>query len=395
MDVLKLESSYLPGSLVEGYTSMIWSERHLENGDFQMITPKIEETRALIPEGSLITHRETKEVMLVETHDVAVNEEGIPELTVEGRSLETVSEKRTILGQYNDEPWSSYKAYKASEIAALLLWTYLVDTSGQDPSRPGGTHDVDDAIANFLITDSSILTDTPQNWSLNNGDVYSQLKDILSLGGLGIRAIRPPGTTGNVVTFDISATASRGTVSKVSTPDISKIRLDIYSGADRTRFQSVNEPVIFHYDSGHIESPKYLFSVKDFCNVALVHSSLGVTEVWPETGTTPPSTPPTGLERRVLFVDGGTQGSETLTADFTKAVIQKGMVELAKRNRMYLFDGAISPVSPYIYGQHYFLGDKVTLIAQYGFEEEMVVTEYVRTEDAQGDRGYPTLIKAS
>jgi hypothetical protein len=392
MDVLKLEDSYLPGPLVEGYSSMIWTERYFEAGDFQMVTPKIEETKALIPEGSLITHRETKEVMVVETHDIQVNEEGIPQLTTVGRSLETTEEKRVAVG--TRDPWSTAKQYTASEMASLLLWTYLVDTSGQDPSRVGGTHDPDDAVPNFLVTDSTSLSAVAQYWSLKEGDVYSQLKDILSLGKLGVRAIRPPGTTGGVMTFDTSGGGTRGDVSKVSTPGITGIRLDVYNGLDRTRFQTDREPVIFHYDSGHIDSPKYLFSIKDFYNLALVTSSIGVTEVWPETGTTPPSTPPTGLDRRVLFVDGGTQG-DALLADFTQSVIQKGMVELAKHNRMILFDGAISPVSPYIYGVHYFLGDDVSLIAKYGFEAEMTVAEYIRTEDQAGDRGYPTLILSS
>jgi hypothetical protein len=393
MDILKLEDSYLPGPMVEGYTSMIWTERFTEAGDFSLVTPQIQEMKLLIPEGSLLTHRETEEIMQVETHNIEVDDDGIPNLVVEGRTLETASEKRAAMGVHG-EPWSSYKNYTASEIASLLLWTYLVDTTGQDASRVGGTHDVDDAVPGFVVTDSTTLAEVAASWSLQEGVVYSQLRDILTLGRLGVRAIRPPGTTGNIMTFDTSGGGTRGDVSKVSTPGISGVRLDVYNGLDRTRFQTDREPVIFHYDSGHINSPKYLSSIKDFYNVALVTSSLGVTEVWPETGTTPPSTPPTGLDRRVLFVDGGTQG-DALLADFTQSVIQKGMVELAKHNRMILFDGQISAVSPYKYKTHYFLGDDVSLLAQYGFEDEMVVAEYVRTEDKDGDRGYPTLIRSS
>lgn len=397
MDVMKLEDSYLPGPLVEGYTSMIWTERFKENGDFQLVTPKIEETRLLIPEGSLITLRDSEEVMMVETHDISVDtqagEDGIPELTVTGRTLEVATEKRAVMGTHG-EPWTAYKQYTTAQMVSLLLWTYLVDTSGQDPSRVGGTHDVDDNVNNFFVTNSSTISEAVKEWSLQEGVVYTQLRDILNLGKLGVRGIRPPGTTGNVISFDTSGGGTRGDVSQVSTPNIPGIRLDVYNGLDRTRFQTDREPVIFHYESGHIDSPKYLFSIKDFYNLALVTSTLGVTEVWPETGTTPPSTPPTGLDRRVLFVDGGQQG-DTVLAEFTASVIQKGMVELAKHNRIILFDGAISPVSPYVYKKDYFLGDDVSLLAEYGFEAEMTVAEYVRTEDQEGDRGYPTLILAS
>lgn len=393
MDVMKLDpTSYLPGPLVDGYTSMIWTERFSDAGDFSMATPKIEETKALIPEGSLIGLRDSREVMLVETLNIETSDTGVRELKIDGRTLETSMDNRSIMG--TRDPWSAYKNYKTSEFAAALMWNYLVNATNQDILRAGATKDAHDAVPGFVITDSTSLVEAATEWSLKEGDAYSQLRDILNLGRLGVRGIRPPGTTGNVMTFDTSGGGSRGDVSKVSTPDISGLRLDVYNGLDRTRFQTDREPVIFHYESGHINAPKYLFSIKDFKNLALVTSDLGVTEVWPETGTTPPSTPPTGLDRRVLFVDGGTQGDAPLD-EFTASVIQKGMIELAKHNRISMFDGAISPVSPYIYGQHYFLGDDVTLLAQYGFEAEMTVAEYVRTEDQSGDWGYPTLVRSS
>lgn len=394
MDVVRLDSSYLPDGLIEGYRSMIWAERYFTNGDFELVTPKIEATRAVLPEGSFISLLDSKEVMRVETHAIKVNERGVPELNLTGRTTETFLENRTALGLYR-EPWNSMKNWTTAEVLAYYLWTYMVETAGQDPSKVGGTHNSNDDIANIVVTDSSTLVEVAKAWSLQEGEVYAQLKDILTLGMLGIRGIRPPGTTGNVVTFDTSGGGTRGDISRTSVPDISGLRLDVYNGLDRTRFQSIREPVIFHYDAGHINSPSYLFSIKDWKNVAMVSSSIGNTEVWPETGTTPPGTPPTGLDRRVLYVDGGTQG-DTLLADFTASVIQKGMVELAKHIRRILFDGAIAPDSPYIYGRDYALGDQVSLIAKYGFEAEMLVAEYVRTEDsAEGDRGYPTLILAS
>jgi hypothetical protein len=391
MDVMKVDpTSYLPGPLVEGYSSMIWTERFLEVGDFHLTTPKIEETKLLIPEGSLITLRDSREVMLVETHNIEVSKEGIPELKVDGRTLESHLDNRA-LGNVYQTPWVAYKQYKTSEISAYLLWNFLVNTTNQDPGLVGGIKDPKDAVPGFVVTDSTTIVEAVKEWSLQEGQVYSQFRDILNLGNLGVRGIRPPGTTGNVMTFDTSGGGSRGDVSKVSTPNITGFRLDVYNGLDRTRFQSDREPVIFHYDSGDIDEPKYLLSIKDYKTSAVVVSSIGLTEVWPFTGITPPSTPPTGLDRRVLFVDGGTQGDATLP-DFTASVIQKGMVELAKHNRMILFDGAISPISNYKYGADYFLGDSVSVLAQYGFEAEMVIAEYIRTEDHEGDRGYPTLV---
>lgn len=372
---------------------MIWTERYFANGDFELVTPKIAETISLIPEGSFISLLDTREVMRVETHTIKVNSEGYPELNTKGRTYETFLENRAATGAVYREPWLTSKSYTPSQMLAYYLWTYLVEATGQDPSRVGGTHDATDAIANLLVTNSATLAETASQWSLDEGEVYAKLKDLLALGTLGVRGIRPPGTTGDVVSFDVSGAGTRGDISETSTPDISDMRLDVYNGLDRTRFQSDRESVIFHYDAGHIVAPSYLFSIQDWKNVAIVTSSIGRTVVWPETGITPPGTPPSGLDRRVLYVDGGTQGDTDLGV-FTASVIQKGQVELAKHNRRLLFDGAISPDSPYIYGEHYTLGDAVSLIAQYGFEAEMLVAEYVRTQDIDGDRGYPTLILA-
>ncbi len=34
----------------------------------------------------------------------------------------------------------------------------------------------------------------------------------------------------------------------------------------------------------------------------------------------------------------------------------------------------------------------VTVLAEYDFSQTMRVSEYIRTEDAEGDRGYPGLV---
>ena len=94
MEVLRLNpTTYLPDSLVEGYTSMIWTERYLENGEFEMKTPKVSETKALIPENSMLSLLDTQEVMFVETHSIGRDSNGISELTVKGRTFETFLQK--------------------------------------------------------------------------------------------------------------------------------------------------------------------------------------------------------------------------------------------------------------------------------------------------------------
>ena len=392
MDVVRLDGdTYLPNGLVEGYNSMIWTERYQKNGDFEMHTPNIEKMKIFLPEGSYISLLDSEEVMRVETHEIQVNSAGVPELTVTGRTFETFLENRIALNTYG-APWKAVWEYTIYEIVALILWQYLVYEGDQDVTITDGLKDPNTSISNLittLTTDISVWdpeTDTfsipSQEWWLDEGDLYKPFLDFLTLSGLGYRNIRPSGTTAKHIEFNSTVGLGRGMSIIEEWVDISQLRLDVYSGLDRSRFQSDREPVIFHYDSGHIENPKYLFSISDWKNVATVSSSIGRVDV----GDTAAS----GVDRRILFVDGGSLGDLDYD-EFSASLTQKGLIELAKHNKAIVFDGAISPISQYKYGSQYFLGDTVTLLAQYGFESTMQVAEYIRTEDQAGDRGYPTL----
>lgn len=394
MDVLRLNpTTFLADEIIEGYSSMIWTERYLSNGEFEMHTADIAKTRALIPEDSLICLRDSPEVMIVETHEI----DSKGELVVRGRTFETFLEHRGIFGTPYKTPWKTYRQYTTPEAVAALIWNYLVNTSGKDVTRQNYDILTQLAVPNVVVTDSSVITpaEAVRDWWLEEGEVYKFVTDFLGLAKLGVRNIRPISTTGNVMTFNTSTTAGvHGTATKTTTTNIDKLRLDIYNGLDRTKNQSAREAVIFHYDSGHIDDPSYVFSNKDLKYMAVVSSSIGNFDVWPTAGNVVPSPIPSGRSMRVLYVDGGDIGNLDVNT-FKASLIQKGQIELSEHNRQVLFDGAISPYSPWKYGKEYFLGDKVTVMAQYGFDLTMMVTEYVRTEDSQGDRGYPALVLSS
>jgi len=393
MDLLRVDpNTYLPDTLVEGYTSLIWTERMLEAGGFELSTPEIEKTASLLPEGSFVTLRDTKEVMVVESHTMTRSPEGTAELKLFGSTYDTLLRGRVMVANEHGKDWPVLWPYKGSEFISMLAWTHLVNRSGEDPSRADTMMDVYGWIPQVVVTDSSTIAGVTEDWTLAGGEVYQRLRDFLSLSDLGVRTIRPSKTTGNVMSFDTSRTASRGTPIKTPTSNIAELRLDVYNGLDRTKNQSSRPAVIFHYEAGHIDQPQYLISLKEYRNVAVISTSIGSFSIVPHT-TPPEDGTAAGLDRRVLFVDGGSKADEESETDFTNAAIQKGYIELAKHNRVVMFDGAISPLAPYAYNVDYFLGDRVTLMGEFGFEETMFISEYIRTEDINGERGYPGLAR--
>jgi Siphovirus ReqiPepy6 Gp37-like protein len=390
MDIYRLDpNTYLPNALLEGYSSMIWTERHVGRGDFELKTAEVFPTMEFLPEGTLLGLRDSPEIMVVETRSISVDAEGLSELTIVGKTFETFLENRILLAAVYNTPWLTTKAYTPSEVVELLLWTYLVNTTGEDPSRPAWVIDNKTGLPNVVVTDSTTISETPQQWWFEEGAVYPLFQDLMILGDVGIRNIRPNNTTGDIIRFDTSRTAARGNVIKTTTSNISQIRLDVYNGTDRSRLQSSREPVMFHYDSGHIDNPSYLFSTTDYKTMATISASFGSVNVYPPS-VRERNANATGFDRRVLFIDGGDIGDQDYNT-FVNSLVQKALIELKKHSKVRLFDGAISPVSPYEFRKDYFLGDYVTLLARFGFDQTMRVSEYVRTEDAEGDRGYPGL----
>ena len=392
MDLLTLDrTTFLPKELVEGYTSLIWTERFREAGEWELVTSDINRTRALLPIGSLVTLRDVSEVMFVESHSMLREKDGGIGLKVIGRTFETFLENRVLLPTVYNESWAVYGKYKDSEFISLMLWNHLVNTTGEDPTRTARTQDSKTGIPNVVVTDSGTLTDVTKSWALESGEVYGRFKEILVSSSYGIRAIRPVRSTGNVMTFDTTRTANRGKVTKTVTSNITKLCIDVYNGTDRTATQSVVEPVVLNYGAGHIDSPEYLISNRSFRNMATISASTGTASIWPNV-TPPPNQNTTGLDRRTLFVDAGAKGDTQLLADYETAAYQKGYSELAKHQQTSIFDGAMSLLSPFLYQKDYFLGDKISLMGEFGFQEDMYVSEYTRTMDVEGERGYPSLV---
>ena len=56
-----------------------------------------------------------------------------------------------------------------------------------------------------------------------------------------------------------------------------------------------------------------------------------------------------------------------------------------------MIDGEVVPQDEYTFGVDYFLGDKVELEDPHGTIQNAVITEYIRSSDARGEKAYPTV----
>jgi hypothetical protein len=447
MDVVRLgpayNTAYIPDELVEGYSSCIWTERFAAPGEFEIKTPHINAMRTLLPEDTLISHLDTREVMMVENHVIEVNDEGVPELVITGRDLKTWLEHRYVESKYQKKR-KMRRNYTAVDGLAVLAWQAFVNGTGKDVTRgdPNPWDDTDasdtdypwttyDVLPNVVITDSVPVdgSGVAKRWWLTEGLLGPQFWVFMNKYKLGIRALRPQQGAGSkqVITVDHTPLADRGKVSKVSTDISVKMAFDLYKGLNRSEDQSTNPVVSFSTLQGDLGSPQYLWSKKDYKTVIEIISGVGIGDQ-----TRPGEGALTGWKRKVDQLDAGTPDIPTeperpkdprknatnaevnawkddidawkikhgkwvtrknsIISEFTADVKDDASNLLDLRRPVRVMTGDISTLTPFQYKVHYDLGDKVTTHGDYGMVENMIVSEYIRTDDQDGDRGYPGLI---
>lgn len=362
MDLMRCKNAtWEPDLLIEGWTSLIWTERYRPEGSFEMRSPLALNLREKIPEDSLVCIRQSREMMLVE--DWAIDEDGEdgPEWVTTGRSViapwtehrnttmitSTPGAASAVTSFAGDNQWPS------SEVVTLLTahMTSLYDVREEIPGLAGTTN---------LVTHVG----TVKTFEHPPGPLYDEIWRLLAMEDAGLRSQRPLNATGALGFW-------------------------LYSGLDRSAQQSTNAQCIFSVTADHIVDPSYLFTLRDYRNVAYVYSPL-----WNERVYAPGvASSVSGRNRRILYVDASNEIKSGTDAQKSRKAQQVGLAALAKVNATKFFDGQIATTAPQIYGTDYYLGDKVTLLAEYGLSQTMQVGEYVRAEDREGFRAYPTLIQ--
>lgn len=424
MQLLRLgplgSTAYIPDDLIEGYSSLIWTERGNTPGDFELRTPKVDEFRTLMPEGLLISELDSTEVMMVEDHEITISNDGYPELIVRGRTVDMMFEHRHIEAPYKKKRKMA-REYTPIGAAAVIMWNAIDNTSDVDVTRSGGTNvATKDRIPNVMITDSVVDNGSLKRWWLKEGPVYPQLADILVRWDLNLRTIRPNDTTGTAIRVK-TGSGDRGDIERTVHTDIGSLRFDLYQGLDRTGANSNIDPVVLNVLHGDIDNAKYLFSIKDYKTACEIVASPNLLTSGADIYRNSTEAAYSGWNRRVMSYEGGepelpakprepTDGSNfaqwnaynallqaweanvaAIENQFVNDLVDDALRALKRQRKVSLFTGDVSLSAPYQYRKHYFLGDKVRLQGAYGQLEDMIVSEYIRTEDSDGDRGYPGL----
>jgi Siphovirus ReqiPepy6 Gp37-like protein len=344
-------------TVIEGFQSFIWAERYYSMGDFQIVTRSTIENRSLLKPGTWIGMNGSYRIQKIETVKDSTADDGTKNITVTGRSLESLLDDRVAMSELSDLTTNPKLIMTGTpgEIARAIFDMICVSGAiSPNDSIPfyhagtlleAGTIDEPDEVVEITFEPAS---------------VYNDIAKVCQMWELGFRLVK--------------------------NGDLGEIYFEVYTGHNRTTDQQVYRPVVFSADMESISQSSVLHSVASLKTVAYVFTQNGSGVVYADGYDSSVS----GADRKVLLVNAGditTAAGSQLDAE----IAQRGRNELAGYREIYAFDGEISQTSRYIYGTDYNLGDLVEERNPDGFANYMLVTEQIFISDSAGERSYPSL----
>jgi hypothetical protein len=342
------------GELVHGIKTVMWIERYREAGEFTITANVSSGIRDALPIGTFISHIKTPEVMVVENHEISDQKTDDLEVTITGRSFETILEQRIVGANKTfpaGEPTNVVLAANTSWRQAETLISLHIET--------GQVVDPADVLKNVYpmatvnnSTGASVAREVPF------GTVYDAVIDILAEDNIGISTSRPTG--GSAVTW-----------------------IFIHDGVDR------RNQVVFSFDAGDITNADYLWSNKSSKNSILVTSNWS--QVMVKAGA--------GYSRRVTIIDASDidehikdPPDQTVRWQIENNLTNRGYAVLKSMNQISLSKAQAAKNSKkYVYRKHFNVGDIVLIDGLFNESASMRVTEYVEIFDKDGSSQYPTL----
>jgi len=265
VDIIRLIPGSTPTTLVgaeivNGIETVTWIERYEKNGEFTITGPLDAGLMQKLPLESLISHMKTKEVMIVENHEIS--KERI--VTISGRSFETFLENR-VVGTNQVWPRPVGTPLEQLSLSAGNPWDQ-VETLIFDYIGPL-SYEAGNSLFEFSVTKTGPFPSvTAAVLPLEREAVYDQLVSVLTQYNLGIRSMRP----------------------SVDSPSSTTMYVDIYNGINKA------QEVGFSVDFGDITGAEYLWSSKRRKTGVLVTGNIVETYI--------PGAE-TGYNRRILKVD--------------------------------------------------------------------------------------------
>jgi Siphovirus ReqiPepy6 Gp37-like protein len=374
MNIYTLNRKFLRQDIIDGFNSVIWTERYYGDSEVELVVPATTEMiRKLVP-GTFLALDGSNEVMILETYNI---ESG--NLKVTGLSLLPWLNNRFIRTspKHDDQYW-----YISGMPPGQVLW-YIVNNMCVAGS-PYLTGSINTGIANpqQLAIPGLILKDFDKaggNISVGvpYGPIYDALREIATTYEVGMQ-----------ITLE-SASDTAYTLA-----------FRTYRGLDRTSGQTLYPPVRFSPQLDSLTDIKELQSIAALKTLVYAFASNNPVDA----NDVPLATTPgvgalsgsqyTGFDLRALLVFSSDITTDMVggsSANLLAVLNSRAKDELNNNRFEKAVDGEIVPANQFRYGVHYNLGDVIEVQGNSEIISTSRVTEYIRSQDEAGERAYPTV----
>lgn len=375
MQLFVLDKSFEVVSLCDTFSSLIWTERYSGYGDFELYLPASMANINMFPRGFYLwlieppvldkngRKIETRnDVMIIEKTELSTDIEDGDQLVISGRSLEALLLRRVIPKKVK------YESTDPRETIKIILNENIVKPSESARKIP-----------NFKIAiDSSQRPDTKDKRSYEfDGDyVYDAIKTICDDCDWGF-------------SLDLKSDDHWKT---------SYLAFSIVYGTDRSYEQTDNPFMVFSPKFDNLISSDTIEDDTEFFNSAYVASSEETKDnktrrlikyVANNTGRSGWDIRETFYTNSDAKLNDGNNNPRP-DSDIYLELEKYGKDELKSQKSNDSFDAEIALLESVQYHRDYDIGDIIQFDNAYGVNKTARITEYVRNEDDNGYREYPT-----
>lgn len=353
MDLRVLDENFCVQYILDEYQSLIWTDRYNKNGDFEIYMPLTADVLEVFQNGNYLSMDESDHLMIIEDLKLTTDIESGYFITVTGRSLESILDRRIIWKQ----TILSKNTLIDSAIKSLLTDAII---NPEISNRK---------ISNFIYKDST--DETIQSMKLT-GDIqftgdglYEAVNKICEAYDLGF---------------------------KITLDSLNRFVFELYYRKDRSYDQSALPYVEFSPQFDNLISSDYGLVTSGYRNVTLV---AGEGEGADRKTVSVYSDDFSGLDRRELYTDArdistNTEDGEIPLEKYQEMLTNRGILKLTETQSVSDFDAKVDYKQQYKYGEDYFIGDIVQFQNALGISYRVQVTESIYSDSTNGTEQYPT-----
>ena len=347
MDIYILDQTFRTVALIDTFGSFLWIDRYNGFGDFEIYTFVDADVIRDAQQDYYVWSSQSEHLMMIDERIINSDVESGNTLTIRGRSLEWLLNRRIIWAQTN------LTGNFQNGIQKLLNENVI------NPSIAARRID------NFIFQPSTDprITSMTIDKQFTGTNLYEAIRDLCTERELGFKIVL---NNNNQFVFSL------------------------YMGSDRSYSQIVNPHVVFSPGFDNIINSNYFETNRVIKNVALI---AGEGEGAARRTTTVGGV--SGLARRELFVDARDISSDTQDGILTNSqyialLASRGDERLAEYQFVQTFEGDVEATQMFVYKTDFFIGDVVQIVNEFGLEASVRIIEIVFSNNNSGNNVVPT-----